>query len=234
VANENSADPNNPGGESGATALTVDTIKAAGVPETYLKEGAYDFAGIAKDLGELGTMRSAAVERAKAVPTDGKYDFAVPKDWQRPEGATDEFVKSWKVSDAKMAAFAPFAKELGLSQVQVSKFISNWATADAAEKMAVAKAASDAETASVAALGANGKTRLENLDKALKAQGLGALLDDKSTLAQRVEAFEKIANGAGKLAEKGTGTQTKERGDFDKLTGSQLHRMAIQEQSTRQ
>jgi hypothetical protein len=43
-------------------------------------------------------------------------------------------------------------------------------------------------------LAIGGPRRLENLEKAINAAGYGALLDDKSTLAQRLEAFEKIIN----------------------------------------
>jgi hypothetical protein len=179
-------------GATGATSFTVDALKEAGIPDTFLGNGTPDFKAISAAITEAQTLKAASEERAKGIPQDGKYDFAtLPKDFKAPEGIDP---KSWKVNEAWAAEVAPVLKEIGVTQGDVTKLVAAVARADAAKKIAQGKTEQEREAAELKALGEGGPKRLENLDKAIRAAGYGALLDDKSTLAQRLEAFEKIVN----------------------------------------
>lgn len=143
-------DGGNPAGvDPAATApsITLADLKTAGLPETYFsQDGKLNTKDLTTHLGEFASLKAANEERAKLVPQDGKYDFGLPKDWKAPEGLElpEGFTETWKVSDAKVERFAAFAKAEGLSQAKVSQFVSDWASADAAEKFATGKAAAEA------------------------------------------------------------------------------------------
>ena len=214
MANENPGQGQNEGG-----GITLESIKSAGVPDSYLKDGAYDFGSISKDLGELTTFRTQAAERTKNIPE--KYEFSIPKNWQKPEGFTDEMLKGWKVSEHKIGAFTPLAKELGLSQAQMEKFVSAWATADFAEKFAAEKAESEAFAKEVAALGANGDARLKAAESALVAKGFKALIDPQASFKDRLEAIERLANDPQRQASKGNGNGADMKPDTSKMTARQ-------------
>lgn len=215
------------GGEN-VTSFTVDALKEAGIPDSFLANGTPDFKAIAASITEGATLKTQAEERARLIPADGKYDFGLPADWKAPEGASADYVKSWKPDETFTAAIGGLAKEMGLSQAQLGQLVGAYASHQASKHLAEAKAESDRQIAEVKALGDGGKVRLENLEKGIRAAGYGALLDDDSTLAQRLEAFEKIINSGPKMAAK-PGANGKERPEFEGLTGAQLHRMAIQE-----
>lgn len=196
MANENPADQGNDGGQQ-APALTIETIKSAGVPEAYLKDGAYDFGAISKDLGELTSMRTAQAERAKSIPESAdKYDFGLPKDFKLPEG-----VGEWQPNPEFTKTLSAIAHEHGVPQSAMTKF----AQAYAQNQIAQINASNKEWTDAVSSLGSNGQTRIDNVQKALAAKGYGALVDDKASFKDRIEALEAIANGVQRQAAKGNG-----------------------------
>lgn len=227
----------NDGGAGTPAPITSETFKTAGVPDTYIKDGNYDLGTIGKDLAELATERTAKAERAKAIPADGKYSFDLPKEFKAPDGAPKDF--KWSVSEHKVAAFAPIAKELGLTQAQVSQVVAKWAEADFAENAADAAKNEAFFNAEMGKLGAGAKERLATLHTSLK----GAVGDEAAaeiaaglSSAAAVIALEKLIQAAKgpKQAEKHTNGNGADRPDADKLTGAQMHRLALQEKASRQ
>ncbi len=219
--------PGTEGGEGGnavtPSPITADAIKTAGIPDTYLKDGNYDFASVAKDLGELSAMRTSQAERAKLIPQDGKYSFDLPKEFKAPENAPKGY--TWSVSEAKVKAFAPLAKELGLTQAQVSQVVTKWAEADFAEVSESVAKNEKFFTDEMGKLGANAKDRLATLHTSLKGavgeQG-AAEIADALTTAAGVQALEKLISLAGgpKLAEKAANSGDA-KPDFAKMTARQ-------------
>lgn len=222
------------GGESQpVTSIAIADLKTAGIPETYFgQDGAINAKDLGAHLGEYATMKSAADERAKAVPQDGNYDFGLPKDWQAPEGVTvsKETLDSWSISDGRKAVFAEYAKTNNLSQAEVSGLISKLAAADITEKLADAKAITEAHTAEMGKLGEKASARLEAIDSYLK-QNVGndaaVALTRELTTAASIEAVEKLINAAnGSKQSDNQHRNGADRPAYETLTPSQLHRMA--------
>lgn len=186
------------GDQTTPTPITLDAIKTAGVPDSYLKDGAYDFATIGKDLGELATSRTQAAERAKLVPASAdKYDLALPKDVKVPDGF------EWRSDTPFAKAFTEYAHKHGLTQEQVTDAVKMRMAAQMAEQEADKKFF-DGE---MAKLGASAQTRLKTLHDSLKGavgdKGAAELAAMTST-AEGVQALEKLISLAGgpKLADK--------------------------------
>jgi hypothetical protein len=217
------------GGDKGSAvnAVALDDLKAAGLPETFIgKDGALATKDLVAAVNEGLTLKQQAAERTKLIPADGKYDFAIPKNWERPEGLNDKFVQSWKVSEAKVAAFTPLAKELGLSQAQVSKVVAGWATADAAEKKATVDAANEVFTTEMKKLGDGDAAtkRLEavsNWASANLTKDQAAALLMSATSADAVMAIEALIQKAtgSKMSGKGTQGEQPENGELKQQVG---------------
>lgn len=218
------------GGAPPASIALAD-LTAAGIPDTYIKDGKFDAKAFGTDFGAGQTLRTQMAERAKAVPADGKYDFALPKDWKAPEGL-DATGFEWNAPAELTARFAERAKAKGMTQADVSEFISDWAAGDLAKKTAAVKAQQDWAAAEDKKLGDNPQERQTNLVKAMGANFAAVLGDEKAgaELASGIQFadaatllhFEKFINGlSSKLAGKSAGAGgPKANGDASALVGT--------------
>jgi len=208
--NQGTNDDGNGGTPAPVESISIADLKTAGLADSYFTpEGGLNTKDLIEHLTDRASRCSAADARAAAVPQDGKYDFALSKNFKLPDGVTapDGFLQSWKVSDAKAEKFAAYAKAKGLSQQEVSEFVNDWALADAVEKMEIArqmqadqeKAEKDVEKLVVEKLGQNWQERDNNLraktDAVLGVKGIG----HKITFAdpETFLAFEKFLNDVG-------------------------------------
>lgn len=209
-----------------SSAITIDAIKTAGVPETYLKDGAFDIATVAKDLGELSAMRTSQAERAKLIPESAdKYGFNLPETVKLPDGV------SWDPKVEFSKPVAEWAHKRGLTQADLTELTGIYAQHQVAQHAASAKFYND----EMAKLGGEAKARLGTLFNSLKGavgdEGAAEIAAALST-ASGVQALEKLISLAGgpKLAANSAGANGKERPDyseFDKNPAA-LHRMARQ------
>jgi predicted transcriptional regulator len=158
-----------------AQSISIADLKTAGLPETYFgQDGKLNTKDLTTHLGEFASLKAANDERAKGVPTDGKYDFALPKDWKAPEGL-DATGFEWGMSDGRKAAIADIAKSLNLSQSEVTAAMAKLAAADLGEKISTSKASQESAKAAedaikadaVKVLGANYTEVCANLRQAM-------------------------------------------------------------------
>jgi hypothetical protein len=205
--------PNGDAGQQPVTSVAIADLKTAGLADSYFTpEGTLNTKDLIEHLSDRTALRTAADERAAGIPQDGKYDFALPKDFKLPDSmkVSDDFLKSWGVSDAKAQQFATFAKDNGYSQKEVTEFVRNWALADVSDKLASAKTMQASYDAEMAKLGANVKDRWTNakafLAKSLGSDGMADVLLGEVSSAASFEALEKLINlKAGQLANQTSG-----------------------------
>lgn len=194
------------GGAAAAAVVAAPTIaladlKTAGLPDTYFGEdGTLKAQDLTAHLTEYGTLKQQATERAAGVPPDGKYDFSLPKDWKAPEGLkADGF--EWNAPEELTARFAERAKAMGLSQKDVSEFVSDWAAGDLAKKTAAAAAeaaAGKADDEAVLAeatkvLGENFKDVIANIRQAGQARLIDLIGKEKGELLAKEISFQSAA-----------------------------------------
>jgi len=195
VADENQP-PNNAASETAA--ITLDTIKGAGIPDSYLKDGAYDFTAIASGLTEAAALKTQAEERSKLVPASAdKYDLTLPKDIALPEGL------NFNTDTPFAKEFIAWAHKTNLTQADVTGALAMRARLQIAEHAESQKFVKD----EMAKLGNGVEQRLGTLFNSLKGavgeagakEVAGAL-----TTAASVQAVEKLISLAGgpKLAAK--------------------------------
>lgn len=160
----------------------------AAIPETFVKDGAYDFDGIGATLTEANTLKTAAAERAALIPANpDDYKFDLPEGFELPEG------RRWSAdpNDPVVSGFRTLATELKLTQPEVQKLVAFEAKRQAEEIKA--QAAFDAEQTK--ALGANAEQRRSAARDWLKTvtnPEQAKLLETVLGYALGVEALESI------------------------------------------
>jgi hypothetical protein len=150
-----------------APSVALADLTAAGIPDTFIKDGALDAKALADSITEASTLKAAAEERAKLIPADGKYSFDLPKDFAAPAG------QEWKPDATFTAEISALAKEQNLTQADVSKLTAAYATHLSRKLQAdadAAKAGDDAIKAdAVKVLGPNYLDVVANTRQAMQA-----------------------------------------------------------------
>lgn len=235
----NPNDGGNPPPADGAApaSIALADLTAAGIPETFIKDGALDAKALAASITEGSTLKAAAEERAKLIPADGKYSFDLPEDFPAPAG------QEWKPDATFTAEISALAKEQGLTQADVSKLTTAYATHLSRKLQSDADAAKADDVAvqaeAVKVLGANYTEVVANTRQAMQALFVEALGEQRGQEfaknigfqgANDIKAMNDFLNWTRtSLAANGGGGGGKERPDSTTMTAAQIHRMAIQE-----
>lgn len=229
------------------TSVSFDDLKTT-VGDAYFTDKGFDADGLKAHLTELTTLKTTAAERAAGVPQDGKYDFGLSKEFKLPDGANlpADYLKTWNVSPAKAERFAAYAKAKGMSQAEVTEFVSDWANADIADKLSAGQSAADQQKAeedaikadAIKVLGENYGTVIETNRSAWQAFLVEHLGKDAGEQLAKDTGFQSAAN-IKQLGDLMNALRTKmatnppgggkERPDANTLTGAQMHRQAILE-----
>jgi hypothetical protein len=215
------------GGTPAADVVSFADLKTT-VGDAYFTDKGFDADGLKANLTELTTLKTAAAERAAAIPADGKYLFDLPQDFKVPEGYR------WTPDEKFTAQISALAKAEGLTQGQLSKLTVAYAQQDLAKKSAAAAAAKADDDAVEAEakqlLGENYLDRTANVRQAMQGIFGPELARDISfQSAANIVAMEKFINENKSRMATNPGVGGRERGDANTMTADQIHRLAIQE-----
>lgn len=130
-------------------------LKQVGLTDQYKNaEGEYDFDRLSRDMAELGKPKAP-----------DEYDFSLPKGIELPAGIGD-----WRPDPQFTTGIAAIARENGVSQDTMNKFIGEYAK-NQINKFNAGKAARDnagaARNAEMAKLGPNGPQRIDAVKSGL-------------------------------------------------------------------
>ena len=129
--------------------------------------GAIDHEKFGTHFKELSEFKKSADERAAQVPADPKdYKFELPADLTLPEGVKREDIK---LSEAAVAAFAPVAKELGLTNADANKLLGMYVTNHLNEQAASATRINERVAQERTTLGGDAKVRVDAIETFLTA-----------------------------------------------------------------
>jgi hypothetical protein len=207
------------GGAAPVTSISYDDLKAAGVPETFFGKDGFDAKGLGTQFADLAKLKTTAEERAAGVPKDGKYSFDLPADFEKPAGF------EWTPDATFTTEVAAAAKEMGLTQAEVSNLTKLYAVQDARKQMAAMTAEKTRVESEMAKLGTNAKERIATNAKAINAtfgERLGKLImgSDLMSTAEGVIEVEGFINGLNsKVASRSAGNGTAPKSNGAELVG---------------
>ncbi len=180
---------------------TVDqTIDYSWAPESFVKEGKLDTGAFREEFDSLASFKAQADELEAAKPKDAsELQMRIPEGLDLPEGVTlpEGQELTLDAEDPDLPAMQAVAFELGLDQAGLDKIMGVYAIREVRNMQRMVGVAGDEKKA----LGPNGQSRLDTVERQVKAMLPEAqakdLLDSISS-ADGLRAIETLLSNSSK------------------------------------